>query len=94
MTILLKAIYRFNKIPINLSMALFTELEQQQQKKSQFVWKHKDPEQPKQSWGKKMELKESAFLTSDYTKKLQSVQYGTGTKTEIQINGKREKAQR
>ena len=30
-----------------------------------------------------MELEESAFLTSDYTTKLQSSrQYGTGTKTE------------
>ena len=35
-----------------------------------------------------MELKESTFLTSDYTTKLQSSrQYGTGTKPEIQTDG-------
>ena len=37
-TILPKAFYRFNTIPIKLPMAVFTELEQ---KISQFVWKHR-----------------------------------------------------
>ena len=42
-----------------------------------------------------MELEESTCLTSDYTTKPQlSRQYGTGTKTEIQINGTEYKAQR
>ena len=42
-----------------------------------------------------MELEESTCLTSDYTTKPQSTrQYGTGTKTEIQINGTKQKAQR
>ena len=43
----------------------------------------------------RMELEESTCLTSGSTTKPQSSrQYGTGAKTEIQINGTKQKAQR
>ena len=42
-----------------------------------------------------MELEESTCVTAGYTTKPQSSrQYGTSTKTEIQINGTKQKAQR
>ena len=41
MNTLPNAIYRFNVIPMKLTMAFFIE---QEKKKSQFIWKHKRPQ--------------------------------------------------
>ena len=63
-------------------MAFFTELEQKNF--TVHMETQKTMNSQRNLEGKKMELEESAFLTSDYTTKLQSPrQYGTGTKTEI-----------
>ena len=40
MTVLPKAIHRFNAVPVKLPMAFFMEREQNN---LQFVWKHKTP---------------------------------------------------
>ena len=78
--------------PYQATNGIFTELEQVI---SKFVWKYKKPQIAKAILRKKNGTGGINLPDFRLTTKLQSSrQYGTGTKTEIQINGTNLKAQR
>ena len=79
-TVLPKATYRFNAIPIKLPMAFSTKLEQ---KMSQFVLKHKRPRIAKAILRKKNGAEGSGFLFSDWHKNRNIDQWNSTESPEI-----------
>ena len=92
MSILPKAILRFNTIPIKIPMASSTETEQ---KNPQICMAPKRLHIVKAILRKRTKLDVSHFLASNYIAKLQkSKQYSIGRKPDTQTNGTELRAQK
>ena len=82
MTMLPNIIYRFNAIPFRVPMAFFHRIRTKSFTIHMETQKTPNSQSSLDGEWRRMELEESAFLTSDYpTKPQASRQYGTGTKT-------------